>query len=186
VFLRFWCEAEVNFFRRDKLSSRRDYLDYFKNTGKVVDKFILLPAWSTTARSVEETQNAGRNPNRNPEWWGDFSQLEIEKLKFLRISRYKFRLKFWLNLNSSVSRYKFKSWFWVWSWLKSSDHSGFRLGFRQAFGVSSSTERAVAAQDPFYTSSRINFRTTLLSQIHWTSFQLFMTRFQVLLYLISN
>jgi len=35
---------------------------------------------------------------------GDFSQLvEIEKLKFLCISRYKFKLRFWLNLNSSVS-----------------------------------------------------------------------------------
>jgi len=49
-----------------------------------------------TARSVEdETRNARRNPNRNPEWWGDFSQLvEIEKLKFLRISQYKFKLRF--------------------------------------------------------------------------------------------
>ena len=58
-----------------------------------------------TTRSVEDqTPNARRNPNRNPEWWGDFSQLvEIEKLRFLRISRYKFKLRFWLNLNSSVS-----------------------------------------------------------------------------------
>ena len=49
-----------------------------------------------TAHSVEdETPNARRNPNRNPEWWGDFSQLvEIEKLRFLRISRYKFKLRF--------------------------------------------------------------------------------------------
>jgi len=31
----------------------------------------------------DETLNARRNPNRNPDWWGDFSQLvEIEKLKF--------------------------------------------------------------------------------------------------------
>jgi len=30
-----------------------------------------------TARSVEdETQNDRRNANRNPEWWGDFSQLQ--------------------------------------------------------------------------------------------------------------
>jgi len=35
----------------------------------------------------------GEPPNRNPEWWGDFSQLvEIEKLKFLSISRYKFKI----------------------------------------------------------------------------------------------
>jgi len=54
-----------------------------------------------TARSVEdETRNDRRNANRNPEWWGVFSQLvEIEKLKFLCISRYKFKLRFWLNLN---------------------------------------------------------------------------------------
>ena len=39
---------------------------------------------SATTRSVEdETPNARRNPNRNPEWWRDFSQqVEIEKLKF--------------------------------------------------------------------------------------------------------
>jgi len=49
-----------------------------------------------TASSVEdETRNDRRNANRNPEWWGDFSQLvEIEKLKFIGISRYKFKLRF--------------------------------------------------------------------------------------------
>jgi len=49
-----------------------------------------------TARFVEdETPNARWNPNRNPEWWGDFSQLvEIEKIKFLCISRYRFKLRF--------------------------------------------------------------------------------------------
>ena len=57
-----------------------------------------------TARSVEdETRNDRRNANRNPERWGDFSQLvEIEKLIFVGISRYKFKLRFWLNLNTSV------------------------------------------------------------------------------------
>jgi len=35
------------------------------------------------------------NGNRNPEWWGDFSQLvKIEKIKFLGISRYKVELRF--------------------------------------------------------------------------------------------
>jgi len=49
-----------------------------------------------TARSVEdETRNDRRNASRNPEWWGDFSQLvEIEKIKFIGISRYKFTLRF--------------------------------------------------------------------------------------------
>jgi len=45
-----------------------------------------LRRWAIcTARSVEdETRNDRWNANRNPEWWGDFSQLvEIEKLKFM-------------------------------------------------------------------------------------------------------
>jgi len=59
-----------------------------------------------TAYSREdETRNGHRNTNRNARWWGDFSQLvKIEQLKFLGISRYKFELRFWFNLNSSVSR----------------------------------------------------------------------------------
>jgi len=32
-----------------------------------------------TAHSREdETRNARRNANRNPEWWGNFSQLQIQ------------------------------------------------------------------------------------------------------------
>jgi len=48
------------------------------------------------ARFLEdETRNSERNANRNPEWWGDFSQLvKIEKIKFLGISRYKVELRF--------------------------------------------------------------------------------------------
>jgi len=43
----------------------------------------------------DDTLNARRNPSRNPECWGDFSQLvEIEKLKFLCISQYKSKLRF--------------------------------------------------------------------------------------------
>ena len=50
----------------------------------------------STARSVEdETRNADFNGNRNPEWWGDFSQLvKIEEIKFLGISGYKVELRF--------------------------------------------------------------------------------------------
>jgi len=34
---------------------------------------------SHTARSVEdETRNAELNGNRNPEWWGDCSQLQLQ------------------------------------------------------------------------------------------------------------
>jgi len=68
------------------------------------DKKKTKAVFYVTARSGEdETRNDRRNANRNPEWWGDFSQLlEIEKLEFLSISRYKFKLRFCLNLNSSV------------------------------------------------------------------------------------
>jgi len=47
--------------------------------------------WRRTGRSVEdETRNAELNVNRNPECWGDFSQLvKIENSKFLGVSRYK-------------------------------------------------------------------------------------------------
>jgi len=49
-----------------------------------------------TARSLEdETRNAERNANRNPQWWGDFSQLvKIEEIILIGISRYKVELRF--------------------------------------------------------------------------------------------
>jgi len=102
-----------------------------------------------TARSrEEETRNARRNSNRNPEWWKDYSQLvKIEKLKFLDISRYKFKLRFWLNLNTSVSCGTNSNpdfdLFWVCSWLQCAKYLGFRFAFRRAFRVSSFRERAV-------------------------------------------
>jgi len=42
----------------------------------------LRETFDDTARSVEdETRNAELNGSRNPEWWGDFSQLvKIEKI----------------------------------------------------------------------------------------------------------
>jgi len=93
-------------------------------------------------------QNACRNANQNPEWRGYFSQLvKIEKLKFLSISWYKFELRFWFNLNSSVSRgtksNPYLGLIWICSWIKSPHHSGFRFAFQRASRVSSSKERAV-------------------------------------------
>ena len=102
-----------------------------------------------TARSVEdETRNAELNGNRNPEMWGDISQLvKTERIKSLGISRYKVELRFWLDLNSEESRCTNSNWdfclIWICSWLKSPYHSGFRLPFNSAFWVSSSTKRAV-------------------------------------------
>ena len=91
---------------------------------------------------------ARRSANRNPEWWGDFSRLvKIEKLTFLGILRYKFELRFWLNLKSFVSRSSNSNpdfgLIWICSWLKSPQHSGFRFAFRRACRVSFSKERAV-------------------------------------------
>jgi len=64
-----------------------------------------------TARSLEDkTRNRERNAFRNPEWWGDFSQLvKIEKIEFFGISRYKVGLKFWFDFQfPGISRYRFK------------------------------------------------------------------------------
>jgi len=70
-------------------------------------------------RSVEdETRNAELNANRNPEWWGDFSQLvKIEKIRFLGISRYKVEVRFWLDLNSKISCGTNSNWDFCWIWI---------------------------------------------------------------------
>ena len=125
---------------------------YLKNVHTYVHKNVhTYVSWvyKHTARSLEdETRNGERNANRNPEWWGDFSQLvKIEKIKFLGVSPYKVEVRFWLDLNSEVSRGTNSNWdfclIWIWSWLKSSHHSGFRFAFLSPFRVSSSRERAV-------------------------------------------
>jgi len=65
---------------------------------KICQKLALRSGilFASTARSVEdEARDDRRNANRNPEWWRDFSQLvEIERLKFIGISLYKFKLTF--------------------------------------------------------------------------------------------
>jgi len=109
---------------------------------------------SSTARSRnDETRNGQRNANQNPEWWRDFSQqVKIGKVKFLGVSRYKFKLRIWLNLNSSVFRDKNSNsnfgLIWICSWLKCPHHSKFRFAFRWPFRVSYSRERAVGAVVP--------------------------------------
>ena len=61
-----------------------------------------------TACSVEdETQNAELNRNRNPEWWGDFSQLHIQikqKSQFEFVPRDTSEFKSNQNLNSTLYR----------------------------------------------------------------------------------
>ena len=105
--------------------------------------------YTHTARSVEdETRNAELNGNRNPEWWGDFSQLQIQikqKSQFEFVPRDISEFKFNQNLNSTLYREIPRNLiFWILtSRLKFPHHSGFRLSFNSAFRVSSSTERAV-------------------------------------------
>jgi len=120
----------------------------------------IITILSTTARSLEdETRNGERNANRNPEWWGVFSQLvKIEEIKFLgmcvrcfvllnRVSRHKVELRFWLDLNFEEFRGTNLNWdfclIWICNWLKSPNHSGFRFAFLSPFRVSSFRERAV-------------------------------------------
>jgi len=102
----------------------------------------------------DKTRNAEWNGNRNSKWWGDFSQLvKIEKIKSFGISRYKVKLRFWMDLNSEETCGTNSNWdfclIWICSWLKSPHHSGFRLPFHSAFWVSSSTERAVTCKREF-------------------------------------
>jgi len=43
-----------------------------------------------TARAVEdETRNAELNGNRNPEWWGDFTQLQYQIKQNLNLNLYR-------------------------------------------------------------------------------------------------
>jgi len=62
----------------------------------------------STARFVEdETRNAELNGNRNPEWWGDFSQLYIQikqKSQFEFVPRDTSEFKSNQNLNSTLYR----------------------------------------------------------------------------------
>jgi len=61
-----------------------------------------------TARSVEnETRNAELNGNRNPELWGDFSQLQIQikqKSQFEFVPQDNSDFKSNQNLNSTLYR----------------------------------------------------------------------------------
>jgi len=63
---------------------------------------------SYTARSMEdETRNARRNANRNPEWWGDFSQLIIQikpKSQFEFVPRDTSEFKSKKKFNSTLYR----------------------------------------------------------------------------------
>jgi hypothetical protein len=86
--------------------------------------------------------------NRNPEWWADFSQLQIQikqKSQFEFVPRNTLECKSNQNLNSTLYSEIPRNLIFsiLTSWLKSPHHSVFRLPFNSASRVSSSTERGV-------------------------------------------
>ena len=74
-------------------------------------------AESRYPRSVEdETRNAEWNGNRNPEWWGDFIQLQIQikqKCQFEFVQQDTSEFKSNQNLNSTLYRETPRSRFWL-------------------------------------------------------------------------
>jgi len=102
-----------------------------------------------TARFLEdETRNGERNANRNPEWWGHFSQMHLQikkKFQFEFVPQDTSEFKSNQNLNSTLYREIPKNLIFsiLTSWLKSCHHSGFRFAFLSPFRVSSSRKRAV-------------------------------------------
>ena len=103
---------------------------------------------TAVARSREdETRNACRNANRNPEWWGYLSQLQFQiKPKSIKcVPRDTEEFKFNQNINSSLYREipRNLSVSILTSWIKFPHHSRFRFAFRRVFRVSSSREQAV-------------------------------------------
>ena len=69
---------------------------------------MIKRALNDTARFVEdETRSAELNGNRNPEWWGDLSQLQIQmkqKSQFEFVPRDTLEFKSNQNLNSTLYR----------------------------------------------------------------------------------
>jgi len=123
-----------------------------------------------TARSVEdETWNAELNGNRNHEWWGDFSLLQIQikpKSQLEFVLQDTSELKSNQNLNLTWYREIPRNLiFSIWtSWLKSLHHSGFRLPFDSEFRFSSSTIRAVIKTEMRTLRGRVFSRFALLSR----------------------
>ena len=72
----------------------------------IVYIYICIYICIYTACSLEdETRNARRNANQNPEWWGDFSQLQIQiksKFGFELVPRDTEEFKFDKNLKSNL------------------------------------------------------------------------------------
>jgi len=107
------------------------------------------PGWNSWLQFLNVIFLLPTKPNQAKEWWGDFSQLQIQikqKSQFEFVPRDSSEFKSNHNLNSAlyceIPRDLISSI--LTSWLKSPHHSGFWLRCNSAFRVSSSTERAVS------------------------------------------
>jgi len=127
-------------------------------TGECVDVLLCIN-WFTLVYSQwvfwvqpvleDETRNAEFNGNRSPECWENCGQLQIritQKSQFEFVPRDTSEFKSNQNLNSTLYREipRYLIFSMLTCWLKSPQHSGFRLPLNSAFRVSSSTERAVS------------------------------------------
>ena len=127
-------------------------------TGECVDVLLCIN-WFTLVYSQwvfwvqpvleDDTRNAEFNGNRSPECWENCCQLQIritQKSQFEFVPRNTSEFKSNQNLNSTLYREipRYLVFSILSCWLKSPQHSGFRLPLNSAFRVSSSTERAVS------------------------------------------
>jgi len=115
----------------------------FRGRWKLLNYFL-----GSNKSNINQIRNAEWNGNRNPEWWGDFSQLQIQikpKFQFQFVPQDISEFKSNQNLNSTLYREIPRNLIFsiLTSWPKSPHHSGFRLPFNAAFRVSTSTKRAV-------------------------------------------
>jgi len=95
----------------------------------------------------DETGNAELNGNRNPEWWGDFIQLQIQikqKSQCEFVPRDTSEFKSNQNLNLTLYREIPRNLIFsiLTSWLKSPHHLGFQLPLIQHFESHKSFRRA--------------------------------------------
>jgi len=68
---------DIRLLKKFSRSLKLKIKESFRNGARPGPERMAHAPCSGTARSVEdETRNDRRNANRNPEWWGDFIQLQ--------------------------------------------------------------------------------------------------------------
>jgi len=110
--MKFWivCPLRTLVFGRSKhlRNSSKILANTFSDSLAILKFFFCRRHFFHTALSFEdEPRKARGNPNRNPEWWGDFSQLQIQikpKSGFEFVPRDTEEFKFNQTLNSNLYR----------------------------------------------------------------------------------